>query len=160
MASASKNSFGTLDTLQVDGKSYEIFRLSALEKKGVGHVSKLPFSLRVLLENLLRQEDGRFVHPGDIEALAGWERRMDEAAAAIGADQIAHPNDLFAGFADKPGRHAVPVLLQPDQLASELWPVSELDEAPAHHAFGQELRHQQCDVIGLGGRWVLRLHDS
>jgi aconitate hydratase len=72
MASASKNSFGTRDALQVDGKSYEIFRLSALEKKGVGHVSKLPFSLRVLLENLLRQEDGRFVHPGDIEALAGW----------------------------------------------------------------------------------------
>ncbi len=73
MAPASKNSFGTRDTLQVDGKSYEIFRLSALEKKGVGHVSKLPFSLRVLLENLLRQEDGRFVHPGDIEALAGWD---------------------------------------------------------------------------------------
>jgi aconitate hydratase A / 2-methylisocitrate dehydratase len=72
MAPASKNSFGTRDMLQVDGKSYEIFRLSALEKKGVGHVSKLPFSLRVLLENLLRQEDGRFVHPGDIEALAGW----------------------------------------------------------------------------------------
>ena len=73
MSPASKNSFGTRDTLQVDGKSYEIFRLSALEKKGVGHVSKLPFSLRVLLENLLRQEDGRFVHPGDIEALAGWD---------------------------------------------------------------------------------------
>src|ERR1700719_824979 len=72
MAPASKNSFGTRDTLPVDGKSYEIFRLSALEKKGVGHVSKLPFSLRVLLENLLRQEDGRFVHPADIEALAGW----------------------------------------------------------------------------------------
>src|ERR1700736_5420897 len=72
MSPASKNSFGTLDTLQVDGKSYEIFRLGALEKKGVGHVSKLPFSLRVLLENLLRQEDGRFVHAGDIEALAGW----------------------------------------------------------------------------------------
>jgi aconitate hydratase len=72
MAPASKNSFGTRDALLVDGKSYEIFRLSALEKKGVGHVSKLPFSLRVLLENLLRQEDGRFVHPGDIEALAGW----------------------------------------------------------------------------------------
>src|SRR5579863_4744506 len=72
MAAPSKNSFGTRDTIQVDGKSYEIFSLSALEKKGVGHVSKLPFSLRVLLENLLRQEDGRFVHPGDIEALAGW----------------------------------------------------------------------------------------
>jgi aconitate hydratase len=73
MAPASKDSFGTRDTLQVDGKSYEIFRLSALEKKGVGHISKLPFSLLVLLENLLRQEDGRFVHSGDIEALAGWD---------------------------------------------------------------------------------------
>ena len=72
MSPASKNSFGTRETLQVDGKSYEIFRLSALEKKGVGHAGKLPFSLRVLLENLLRQEDGRFVHPADIEALAGW----------------------------------------------------------------------------------------
>src|ERR1700690_4162446 len=72
MAPASKNSFGTRDTLNVDGKSYEIFRLSTLEKKGVGHAGKLPFSLRVLLENLLRQEDDRFVHAKDIEALAGW----------------------------------------------------------------------------------------
>src|SRR6201998_858552 len=72
MAPASKNSFGTRDALQVGGKSYEICGLSALEKKGVGHVSKLPFSLRVLLENLLRQEDGRFVHPEDIQALARW----------------------------------------------------------------------------------------
>src|SRR5580658_10898959 len=73
MSPVSKNSFGTREALQVDGKPYEIFRLSALEKKGVGHVSKLPFSLLVLLENLLRQEDGRFVHPADIEALAGWD---------------------------------------------------------------------------------------
>src|ERR1700722_1679004 len=72
MASASKNSFGTRETLQVDGKSYEIFNLNALAKKGVGHAAQLPVSLRVLLENLLRQEDGRFVHPADIEALAGW----------------------------------------------------------------------------------------
>src|ERR1700689_891941 len=75
MAPSSKNSFGTRDTLAVDGKSYEIFRLSALQKKGVGHVSKPPFSLLVLLENLLRMEDGRFVHPQDIEALAGWEAK-------------------------------------------------------------------------------------
>src|SRR5580692_12251976 len=73
MSPASKNSFGTREMLQVDGKGYEIFRLSALEKKGVGHAGKLPFSLRVLLENLLRQEDDRFVHAKDIEALAEWE---------------------------------------------------------------------------------------
>jgi aconitate hydratase len=73
MSPASKNSFGTREMLQVDGKGYEIFRLSALEKKGVGHAGKLPFSLRVLLENLLRQEDDRFVHAKDIEALASWD---------------------------------------------------------------------------------------
>jgi aconitate hydratase len=73
MSPVSKNSFGTRETLQVDGKPYEIFRLSALEKKGVGHISKLPFSLLVLLENLLRQEDGRFVHPEDVQALASWD---------------------------------------------------------------------------------------
>jgi aconitate hydratase len=72
MSPASKNSFGTRGTLQVDGKSYEIFQLSALREKGIGHVTKLPFSLRVLLENLLRQEDDRFVHAKDIEALASW----------------------------------------------------------------------------------------
>src|SRR5712672_130897 len=73
MSPASKNSFGTRETLQVDGKGYEIFRLSVLEKKGVGHSGRLPFSLRVLLENLLRQEDDRFVHAKDIEALASWD---------------------------------------------------------------------------------------
>jgi aconitate hydratase len=73
MAIISKNSFGARETLQVDGKSYEIFQLGALGKKGIGHVNRLPVSLRVLLENLLRMEDGRFVHPADIEALAAWE---------------------------------------------------------------------------------------
>src|SRR5579863_9993199 len=72
MSSLSKNSFGTRETLHVDDKSYDIFRLDTLEKNGVGHPGNLPISLRVLLENLLRQEDGRFVHPADIDALAGW----------------------------------------------------------------------------------------
>jgi len=46
-----------------------------LRKKGVGHSGKLPFSLRVLLENLLRQEDDRFVHAPDIAALANWDAK-------------------------------------------------------------------------------------
>ena len=46
MSPASKNSFGTLETLLVDGKAYEIFGLKALEKKAIGHPGKLPFSLR------------------------------------------------------------------------------------------------------------------
>jgi len=73
MSPSSKNSLGSRDTLTVGKHSYEIYRLDALEKRGIGHGGQLPFSLRVLLENLLRQEDGRFVRPADIEALAEWQ---------------------------------------------------------------------------------------
>jgi aconitate hydratase len=73
MALARKNSFGSREALKVDGREYDIFALDALEKKGVGAASRLPFSLKVLLENLLRQEDGRFVKPAEIEALANWK---------------------------------------------------------------------------------------
>jgi aconitate hydratase len=73
MALARKNSFGTRQTLKVDGREYDIFALDALEQKGVGAIARLPFSLKVLLENLLRQEDGRFVKTAEIEALASWK---------------------------------------------------------------------------------------
>ena len=73
MCAVSRNSLGSRDALKVGGREYEIFRLDALERRGIGHVSQLPFSIRVLLENLLRQEDGHFVRPADIEALAEWQ---------------------------------------------------------------------------------------
>jgi aconitate hydratase len=66
------NSFGTQATLRVGEREYEIFRLAALEKSGFT-VSRLPFSLRVLLESLLRHEDGQVVTPDDITALACWD---------------------------------------------------------------------------------------
>ena len=62
------NSFKARDTLQVNGTGYEIYRLDA-----VPGVERLPFSLKVLLENLLRHEDGRTVSRADIEALAAWD---------------------------------------------------------------------------------------
>jgi aconitate hydratase len=65
------NSFGARGTLDVGGRSYEIFRLSALADRF--DVARLPFSLKILLENLLRNEDGVSVGPGEIEALAGWD---------------------------------------------------------------------------------------
>lgn len=64
MTPASTNSFGARATLDVGGHGYQILRLDALERKGVGHPSRLPFSLKVLLENLLRQEDGRCARGG------------------------------------------------------------------------------------------------
>src|ERR1700730_14431032 len=72
MAILAGNSFGTRDKLDVGAQSFQIHRLDLLDKHGIHTVAKLPFSLRILLENLLRCEDGRFVHAKDIRALAGW----------------------------------------------------------------------------------------
>src|SRR5690349_25142890 len=71
-AVASQDSFGAKSTLDVDGKSYEIFRLDAVTGDGLD-VDSLPFSLKVLLENLLRTEDGADITADDIKALAGWD---------------------------------------------------------------------------------------
>ena len=77
---ASKNSFGARDALKVGNQSYEVHRLEALERRGIGHVGPLPFSIKILLENLLRQEDGRFVKAKDIEALAEWQPVSEQRA--------------------------------------------------------------------------------
>ncbi len=64
------DSFGARSTLESGGHNYEIFRLDAVSE---GHVSRLPYSLKILLENLLRYEDGRDVTRDDILALANWD---------------------------------------------------------------------------------------
>ncbi len=66
------NSFKTRTELTVDGKTYDYFSLPALERAGFPRIAKLPFSLKILLENLLRREDGRAVTADDIRALASW----------------------------------------------------------------------------------------
>ena len=71
----SENSFGARGTLTVTGRSYEIFRLDALQ--GRHDVARLPFSLKILLENLLRTEDGETVRAADIEALARWDAHAE-----------------------------------------------------------------------------------
>ncbi|MFM8910619.1 MAG: aconitase family protein, partial [Gemmatimonadota bacterium] len=70
---SSHNSFSSRDTLAVDGRSYTYYRLGALSTLPGNTVARLPFSLRILLENLLRNEDGGFVKRADIEALARWD---------------------------------------------------------------------------------------
>jgi aconitate hydratase len=69
-----KDTFGARSTLTVGGNDYEIFRLDAVSD---GHVAKLPYSLKILLENLLRHEDGRDVTRDDILALANWDPRAE-----------------------------------------------------------------------------------
>ncbi len=68
------NSFGSRSALRVGSKEYEIYRLKALDEKGIS-TRHLPYSLRILLENLLRTEDGRNVTADDIKALAAWNSK-------------------------------------------------------------------------------------
>ena len=68
----SLNSFGARKTLNAAGKDYTIFSVKEAEKSGLDGVSRLPFSLKVLLENLLRFEDGRSVTKDDIGAMKDW----------------------------------------------------------------------------------------
>ncbi len=69
---SSVNSFASRATLDVGGTAYTIHRLDALTKVSKGNSDRLPFSLKILLENLLRNEDGTFVKKADIEAMANW----------------------------------------------------------------------------------------
>jgi aconitate hydratase len=69
----SANSFGARATFKVGNKEYELYRIDALDKQGIS-TKHLPFSLRILLENLLRTEDGRNVTPQEIRALAAWNK--------------------------------------------------------------------------------------
>ncbi len=69
---ASLDSFKCRKKLNVGAKTYEYFSLKAAEKNGLKGASKLPFSMKIVLENLLRNEDGRSVTKADIEAVVGW----------------------------------------------------------------------------------------
>jgi aconitate hydratase len=70
---ASLNSFTTRTRLTAGGITVDVFSLTALERAGFTGVARLPYSLKILLENLLRKEDGRFVDADDVRALAGWD---------------------------------------------------------------------------------------
>jgi aconitate hydratase len=69
----SLNSFNSRSALKVGGQEYEIYRLDALDHQGI-QTTHLPFSLRILLENLLRTEDGRNVKKEDVRSLAAWNK--------------------------------------------------------------------------------------
>jgi aconitate hydratase len=67
------NSFGAASTLTVGGRQYRYYSLEALEKRGFAKISRIPCSIRILLENLLRSEDGRAVKAADVEYVAKWQ---------------------------------------------------------------------------------------
>src|SRR4051812_3054631 len=72
---ASENSFGARGDLEVGGRNYEIYRLDALQSSC--DVARLPFSLKVLLENVLRNEDGIAVRREDVESIASWDHKSE-----------------------------------------------------------------------------------
>jgi aconitate hydratase len=67
------NSFGARATLTVGGEKAVIYRLDSLTKQGIGHVDKLPFSMRIMLENVLRHLDGHQVSESDVQNIANWD---------------------------------------------------------------------------------------
>ncbi|MDF2366373.1 aconitate hydratase AcnA [Sneathiella sp.] len=83
MTTTGHDSLNIRRTLDVDGDKYDYYSIPEAEKAGLGDVSRLPFSLKVLLENLLRHEDGRTVTSEDVNAMAGWlkDRKADREIA-------------------------------------------------------------------------------
>jgi len=84
----SRDSFKCRKTLDVDGKSYTYFSLPDAEANGLNGVTKLPFAMKVLLENLLRNEDGRSVTKDDIIAVAAFAEHKGKTAQEIGYRSI------------------------------------------------------------------------
>jgi aconitate hydratase len=70
---STRNSFNTSQQIRAGGETVQIYSLPALETAGFSGVSRLPYSMKILLENLLRREDNAFVTSADIEAVARWD---------------------------------------------------------------------------------------
>ena len=64
-------------TLTAAGKEYMVYDLNLLESKGIARISRLPFSIRILIENLLRKLDGKVVLEEDLVNIANWKKRYD-----------------------------------------------------------------------------------
>ena len=81
MTRIGQDTLNSKSSLTANGKTYHYFDLNAVADKGWGDLSKLPFSLKVLLENLLRYEDGESVTVNDVEAVVRWldNKRSDNA---------------------------------------------------------------------------------
>src|SRR5690606_7897552 len=66
------NVFQTKRQFEVNGKTYHYYKLKALEEKGLGSIDRLPYSIRVLLESVVRQHDGRQIKDEHVKALVKW----------------------------------------------------------------------------------------
>ena len=144
---ASKNTFGAAATLRVNDREYQIFRLDVLEKAATGvKLSRIPYSIKVLLENLLRFEDERTVKARDIEYVAAWDPKT--AAQEI---QFRPARTLLQDFTGVPCvvdlaamRDALRKVGANPELANPLIPADlvidhsvQVDDYGSHQAFAQ-----------------------
>lgn len=85
--------FSSSRKLEVGGKNYRYYDLNTLEEQGLGPISKLPFSIKVLLEAAVRQYDGRAITEEHVKQIAGWSEGRDDNRNSF------HPGtDRAAGF--------------------------------------------------------------
>lgn len=78
-----KDIFRARDTLRVGDKEYIIYRLEALEKAGLTHLKRLPFSIRIVLEAALRQCNDREITQNDVKNIAAWTARAERPGIAF-----------------------------------------------------------------------------
>src|SRR5579884_2601628 len=147
---ASKDSFGARGTLTVNGRDYQIFRLEALEKISGVKMSHIPYSIRVLLENLLRFEDDRTVKPGDIEYVAKWDAKSKAQEIQFRPARI-----LLQDFTGVPCvvdlaamRDALKQMGKAPELANPLIPADlVIDHSVQVDAFGSSQAFQQNAIL-------------
>jgi aconitate hydratase len=146
---ASKDSFGARGTLRVHDREYQIFRLEALDKAGC-KMSRLPYSIRILLENLLRFEDDRTIKASDIQYVAKWDAKIP--AQEI---QFRPARTLLQDFTGVPCvvdlaamRDALKKLGADPELANPLIPADlVIDHSVQVDAFGSNNAFQQNAVL-------------
>src|SRR5438445_537615 len=171
------DSFRSRSTLKIGSKEYEIFRLDALDKQSIS-TQHLPFSLRILLENLLRTEDGRNVKGEDIRALASWNSKTKSqkeiaftpsrvlmqdftgVSGYSGRHRFAHYDDQWSGSVGlgrgrnrSRSRHAGATCVHADPASSR----READRSPARRSDGnRSCSYDYRDVAQARRRWEIR----
>src|SRR5262245_23186704 len=168
------DSFGSKAALAVgtNTRNVTIYRLDALIRAGVGDVATLPYSLRILLENLLRYEDGKTVSRADIEAVAGWDPKNRVAHEV----QLRPARVLMQDFTGVPAvcdlaamRDAFVKLGLPGKAINPLRPVDlvidhsvQVDVYGSPIAFGKnvELEYQRNRERYLFLRWGQQAFDN
>ena len=147
----SKNTFGTAATLRVNDEEFQIFRLDTLEKAASGvKLSRIPYSIKILLENLLRFEDERTVKSSDIEYVARWDPKT--AAQEI---QFRPARILLQDFTGVPCvvdlaamRNALKKMGSKPELANPLIPADlVIDHSVQVDAYGSDSAFQQNSLL-------------